>query len=71
LLCTNVDPNVIQSLGQWKSGTTFWYLFMQACPLVNYFAQCMDDDGNFDLLPDTLAFHIFPNPPSLLGLWDL
>jgi len=55
LLCANVDPNVIQLLGQWKSDTMFQYLFVRAWPLINQFAQCMLEDGDFDLLLGTPA----------------
>jgi len=53
LLCADVDPDIIRLLGRWKSDTMFRYLFVQARPLVNRFAQRMLEDGDFDLLPGT------------------
>jgi len=53
LLCADVDPDIIRLLGRWKSDTMFRYLFVQARPLVNQFANRMLTQGDFDLLPGT------------------
>jgi hypothetical protein len=55
LLCADVDTDVIRLLGRWKSDQMFRYLFVQARPLVNRYAQRMLDEGDFN---------IFPGPPG-------
>jgi hypothetical protein len=51
LLCADVDTDVIRLLGRWKSDQMFRYLFVQARPLVQRYAQRMHDEGDFTIFP--------------------
>ena len=51
LLCTGIDPDVIQLLGRWKSDAMLCYLRVAAHANTHNFAQGMLDAGAFDFAP--------------------
>ena len=70
LLCANVNPNVIQLLGQWKFNAMIRYLHVLAQPVIGKYATRMSHRGNFtfgpgnQLLPD-FAMYVAPEPKDL------
>ena len=52
LLCADVDPNIIQLLGRWRSDEMLRYLHLQAEPLMKNFAPRMLRGGNYRLHPN-------------------
>jgi hypothetical protein len=57
LLNGNIDHDVIQLIGRWKSDSSLRYLHVQAHNLMNGFANVMLQGGNYNLIPAT------PNTP--------
>jgi hypothetical protein len=55
LLCGKVDMNLIQILGWWHSDAMIRYLYMQAQPIVQHFAEKMYNNGNYSFLPNETA----------------
>jgi hypothetical protein len=53
LLNGNVDHDVIQLIGRWKSDSSLRYLHVQAHNLMNGFADVMLQGGNYNLIPAT------------------
>jgi hypothetical protein len=51
LFCAQVDPLLVQSIGQWKSDAMFWYLHLQATNMHDL-ATRMLSGGEFKLLPN-------------------
>jgi len=59
LLCADIDPNIIQLLGRWKSDAMLRYLRVAATANTHNYATCMLDAGHYtmttspnDVLPD-------------------
>ena len=52
LLCADVDPNIIQLLGRWRSDEMLRYLHLQAEPLMRNFAPSMLRGGHYRLHPN-------------------
>ena len=70
LLCANVNPNVIQLLGHWKSDAMIHYLHVLAQPVIGKYATRMFQAGNFTFgpgnqLPPHFAMHVAPNPEDI------
>ena len=53
LLCAQVDSDVIQLLGRWRSDEMLRYLHVQAEPVMRNFSSCMISGGSYHLLPNT------------------
>ena len=63
LLCANVDPNVVQLLGRWKSDAMIRHLHVSAQPLIGKHATHTFQTGNFTFepgnqLPPDFAVHM-------------
>ena len=52
LLCAQVDRDIIQLLGQWRSDEMLRYLHVQAEPVMRHFSRMMITDGDFVLHPN-------------------
>ena len=52
LLCANVDTDVIQLLGRWRSDEMLRYLHLQAEPVMRNFSRLMLAGGHFALHPN-------------------
>ena len=69
LLCAQVDRDLIQLQGCWKSDAMIRYLHVSASPWVNKFAEQMFKAGNFSFLPeiydDGAPTYDNPNPTNL------
>ena len=52
LLCADVDSDRIRLLGRWQSDQMFWYLHVQAEPLMRHFSSRMLHGGTYTLLPN-------------------
>jgi hypothetical protein len=55
LLCANIDKDVIQLLGRWKSDAMLRYLRIQAHIHATNFAQKMLDHGSYTFAPGTFT----------------
>jgi hypothetical protein len=51
LLCAQVDSDIIQLVGRWRSDAMLRYLHAQAYPLMGTFAQRMVSGGSYSLPP--------------------
>jgi hypothetical protein len=58
LLCAQVDTDLIQLLGRWRSDVMLCYLHVQAQPLMRNFFRLMVQGGEFSLISgqDVLNF---------------
>jgi len=58
LLCAQVDGNIIQLIGRWKSDAMLRYLHVQAEPVMRDFASRMLANGSYSLHPnETVPTH--------------
>ena len=55
LLNSQVDSNVIQLIGRWKSDAMLRYLHVQAAPVMRDFSRLMLSGGHYTLLPNQLV----------------
>jgi hypothetical protein len=55
LLCGNIDPNVIQLVGRWRSDVMLRYLTTQAWPHMRNLASIMLTSGTFTVIPGQLV----------------
>jgi hypothetical protein len=55
LLCGNIDPNVIQLVGRWRSDVMLRYLTTQAWPHMRNLASIMLDSGSFTVVPGQMV----------------
>ena len=69
LLCTQVDRDLIQLQGRWKSDAMIHYLHVSASPWVNKFSEQMFKASNFSFLPEIhdngAPTYDDPNPTNL------
>ena len=54
LLVTEVDPDIIQILGRWRSDKMFRYLYLSAAPIMKDFAVKMLR-ANYTITPSQLV----------------
>ena len=54
LLLSDVDTNVIQLIGRWRSDAMLRYLHIQAAPLMRDYSRRMLSGGNFSMIPNQL-----------------
>ena len=52
LLCAQVDANVIQLIGRWRSDEMLRYLHVQTEPVMRDFSSRMLQHGSFTLHPN-------------------
>ena len=55
LLLADVDSNVIQLIGRWRSDAMLRYLHVQAAPLMHDYSQRMLTGGHYTLIPNQLV----------------
>lgn len=63
LLLAGVGGERIKILGRWKSNIIMRYLHTTARPLLQSFASCMVENGNYNLLPGEKD-HLVPDEDS-------
>jgi hypothetical protein len=51
LLCAQVNTDIIQLIGRWRSYEMLRYLHVQAEPVMRHFAQQMLNHGSFTMHP--------------------
>ena len=55
LLLSDVDTNVIQLIGRWRSDAMLRYLHVQAAPLMRDYSRRMLSGGTFSMIPNQLV----------------
>lgn len=55
LLLSDVDSNIIQLIGRWRSDAMLRYLHVQAAPLMQDYSRRMLDGGQYNLIPNQLT----------------
>lgn len=55
LLLSDVDSNIIQLIGRWRSDAMLRYLHVQAAPLMKDYSRRMLDGGQYNLIPNQLT----------------
>ena len=51
LLCAQVDTDIVQLVGRWRSDAMVRYLHVQAAPIMGRFARAMIRGGDYSLAP--------------------
>ena len=59
LLCAQIDTDLIQLVGRWRSDSMLRYLHVQAAPIMSPLASAMTQGGDFTFHP------LDPQPPAL------